>query len=78
MQRLPQRAAAALFTAVVLFAASTRSQCVLYNSSYTAGYPENVSIAFPVYGGCPDGQFLVTIEASHDFLSQAITWLRWT
>ena len=68
----------ALFAAVVLFAASARSQCVPYNSSNTAGYPEQMTFASPVYFACPDDLFLVTIEASYESTTPAIQVLTWT
>lgn len=77
MLRSPRRAAGAFSTAVILFAASTQSQnCVHYNTSGTAGTPEDVSIAVPVYSSCPDDVFLIKIEAQ--YLGQEVEGIRWT
>lgn len=78
MLRSSRTTATALFTAVVLFAASARSQCVPYNSSSTAGYPEQMTLASPVYYACSDGLFLVKIEASYESTTPAIQVLTWT
>ena len=77
MLRSPRRVAGALYTAVVLFAASTQSQnCVHYTSSGTAGTPEDVSVAVPTYFSCPDDGFLTKMEAH--FLGQEVESIRWT
>lgn len=69
-----RRATDVLFTLVSLFHASTvtttaaqsQDNCVPYNTSSTAGHPEDVPIDEAHYFACSDGSLLTAVDATYD------------
>ena len=79
MVHVPRRAATTLVPAAIFFAASTATtiaaqNCVPYNSSFTAGTPEEFSLADPTYFRCPDDGFLLTVDASYISPIKSLSW----